>query len=338
MQFGIFGGPSEEGPEAPGASYRRFTDLAIEAEQLGYYGVYVVEHHFGGRGQLSSSLTYLSHLAALTSRLRLGTAVIVLPWHNPALVAEQAATVDVLSGGRLDLGVGRGYQYPEFRGFQIPIEEAGDRADEAIEMIRTAWTTEGRFSHHGRFWHFEDILSEPRPAQSPHPPLWQGAGSPASIRRVARGGYRLFLDQIASFELTAERVAIYREEQAAAGQPSSAEEIAVTRGLLLVASDDEREAAVERGVRTVRRLAELAAAGADPAERSSRPFYSDPEAARQTTEESAILGTPTECIERLRHLQAGGVERVLFSNPRPKDLRLFAREVMPAFASTPAPA
>lgn len=338
MRFGIFGGPAEEAAEAPGASYGRFSDLAIEAEQLGYYGVYVVEHHFGGRGQLSASLTYLSHLAALTQRIRLGTAVVVLPWHNPALVAEQAATVDVLSGGRLDLGVGRGYQYPEFHGFQIPIEEAGERADEAMEVLRKAWATGGRFSHHGRFWHFEEILIEPRPLQTPHPPLWQGAGSPASIRRIARMGHRLFLDQIGSFELTAERVAIYREEQAAAGVPASAEDVALTRGLLIAASEEEREAAAERGVRTVRRLAELAAAGADPADRASRPFYSDPEAARQTTEESAILGTPAECIERLQRLQAAGVERVLFSNPRPEDLRLFAREVMPAFRSTPAPA
>ena len=86
------------------------------------------------------------------------------------------------------------------------------------------------------------------------------------------------------------------------------------------------------------RLAELAAEGAAPALRASRPFYSEPEAARRTTEESAILGTPRECIERLRLLEAAGVRRVLFSNPRPEDLRLFAREVMPAFSEAPAPA
>lgn len=336
MRFGIFGGPAEEGPEPPGASYRRFIDLAIEAEDLGYDGIYVVEHHFGGRGQLSASLTFLSHLAALTRRVRLGTAVVVLPWHNPVLVAEQAATVDVLSGGRLDLGVGRGYQYPEFRGFQLPIEEAGDRADEAMDLIRKAWSSDGSISHHGRYWHFENIFIEPRPLQSPHPPLWQGAGSPESIRRVAREGYRLFLDQIGSFELTAQRVAVYREEQAAAGLSASDDDIALTRGLLLAAGEEEREEAAERGARTVRRLAELAAAGADPAQRSSRPFYSDPEIARQTTEESAIIGTPAECIERLRRLEVAGVGRVLFSNPRPQDLRLFAREVMPVFRSASA--
>lgn len=338
MHFGIFGGPAEEGPEPPGASYRRFVDLALEAEELGYDGVYVVEHHFGRRGQLSASLTFLGYLAALTSRIRLGTAVVVLPWHNPVLVAEQAATVDVLSGGRLDLGVGRGYQFPEFHGFQIPIEEAGARADEAMEVIRKAWSSEGSISHHGRYWRFEEIFIEPRPLQSPHPPLWQGAGSPASIRRAAREGYRLFLDQIGSFELTAERVRIYREEQAACGLPQDPGDIAVTRGLLLAPSEAEREQAVGRGERTVRRLAELAAEGAAPALRASRPFYSEPGAARRTTEESAILGTPRECIERLRLLEAAGVRRVLFSNPRPEDLRLFAREVMPAFSEAPAPA
>ncbi len=338
MRFGIFGGPAEEGPEPPGAGYRRFIDLSLEAEELGYDGVYVVEHHFGRRGQLSASLAFLAHLAALTSRIRLGTAVIVLPWHNPVLVAEQAATVDVLSGGRLDLGVGRGYQFPEFQGFQIPIEEAGARADEAMELIRKAWSSDGSISHHGRYWDFEQIYIEPRPLQSPHPPLWQGAGSPDSIRRVAREGYRLFLDQIGSFELTAERAAIYRDEQRAAGLPASPDDIAVTRGLLVAASEGEREAAAARGERTVRRLAELAAEGAPPELRATRPFYSEPEAARRTTEESAILGTPAECIERLRRLEASGIDRVLFSNPRPEDMRLFASEVMPEFRAAAAPA
>ena len=292
MQFGIFGGPAEEGPEPPGASYRRFVDLALEAEELGYDGVYVVEHHFGRRGQLSASLTFLGYLAALTSRIRLGTAVVVLPWHNPVLVAEQAATVDVLSGGRLDLGVGRGYQYPEFAGFQIPIEEAGARADEAMEVIRKAWSSEGSISHHGRYWRFEEIFIEPRPLQSPHPPLWQGAGSPPSIRRAAREGYRLFLDQIGSFELTAERVRIYREEQAACGLPQEPGDIAVTRGLLVAPSE---------GSARRRRPAASAPSGASPSWRR-----------RGRTRRSARAG-PSTAIRRRR---AGRPRRAPSWGPR----------------------
>jgi alkanesulfonate monooxygenase SsuD/methylene tetrahydromethanopterin reductase-like flavin-dependent oxidoreductase (luciferase family) len=80
--------------------------------------------------------------------------VLVLPWHNPALLAEQAATLDLLSNGRLDLGTGKGYRWGEFHGFCMPMEEAGGRYDEAVAFLRKAWTAKGRFSHHGRHWHY----------------------------------------------------------------------------------------------------------------------------------------------------------------------------------------
>lgn len=93
-------------------------------------------------------LNYLCFLAARTTTIRLGTAVSVLTWHNPALLVEQAATLDVLSEGRLDLGLGRGYRRSEFEGFCIPFDEAGERYDECVDFIRKAWTRKGRFSHH----------------------------------------------------------------------------------------------------------------------------------------------------------------------------------------------
>ena len=144
MRFGLFGGPSR-GETDDVTAYRSYVEMVQEAEQLGFYGVYLVEHHFTGNGQLSSSLSLLSHLAAKTSTMRLGTAVVVLPWHNPMVVAEQAATVDVLSNGRLDFGVGRGYRDYEFSGFGIDIDEGQERFEEAIEVIRKAWTSPGRF-------------------------------------------------------------------------------------------------------------------------------------------------------------------------------------------------
>ena len=90
----------------------------------------MVEHHFTGFGQVSASLNLLTWVAARTSTLRLGTAVLVLPWHNPVLLAEQAATIDLLSGGRLEFGVGKGYRHNEFAGFCIPIAEADERFEE----------------------------------------------------------------------------------------------------------------------------------------------------------------------------------------------------------------
>ena len=102
--------------------------------------------------------------------------MIVLPWHNPVLLAEQAATLDLISGGRLDFGIGKGYRHNEFAGFRIPPEEAEPRFEESVEVMTKAFVSRERFSHRGRFWQFDDIVVEPPPAQKPHPPFWVAAG------------------------------------------------------------------------------------------------------------------------------------------------------------------
>src|SRR5262245_31370332 len=146
MQFGLFGGtrtkPSTGLEDSQG--YETFIDYVVEADRLGFRHLFMVEHHFTGQGQVSSSMTVLAYLAARTRNIRLGTAVVVLPWHNPVLVAEQVATLDLLTGGRVDLGVGKGYRKAEFSGFCIPIDEATERFDEAMEVIKKGWVNEGR--------------------------------------------------------------------------------------------------------------------------------------------------------------------------------------------------
>src|SRR5579872_3092841 len=132
MRFGLFGGPAAGPGLAASRTYAEFVEYAVAAEELGFVSAFLTEHHFTGLGQASSPLTLLAHLAARTSTLRLGTAVTVLPWHDPILVAEQAATVDVLSGGRLDLGVGRGFRAAEFEGFGQSMELATARHEEAL--------------------------------------------------------------------------------------------------------------------------------------------------------------------------------------------------------------
>ena len=219
MRFGLFGGARTELGDQAGDSqiYGDYVDYICEAEELGYHSVFLVEHHFTGFGQVSATLNFLTYLAAKTKTLRLGTAVLVVPWHNPALLAEQAATLDLLSNGRFDFGIGKGYRWGEFHGFCIPMEEAEERYQETVAFLRKAWTSKGRFSHHGKYWHFEDVVIEPAPVQKPHPPLWVGAASPNSIRDAAEKGYNLLLGQGGGPETVAEGVSIYRRAVEAAG-------------------------------------------------------------------------------------------------------------------------
>jgi probable F420-dependent oxidoreductase len=332
MEFGLFGGARQArgGPMADSHGYAEFIDYVLEAERLGFRGVFIVEHHFTGYGQVSASMTLLAYLAARTKRIRLGTAVVVLPWHNPVLVAEQAATLDLLSGGRLDFGVGKGYRESEFAGFCIPPDEATERFDEAIEVIRKAWTSDARFSHAGKRWRFADVVVEPAPVQRPHPPFWLGAGSEESIRRAAREGYNLLLDQIGSIDLTIERVAMFREECARIGRPYEPMMVGVTRGLQIARTPEERQKALVTRTEILKNIGGLAR-GKGASRYSNLKTFSGPPI---ELDDAPLLGTPEEIVERLKRLEAGGVGYVLLVSPNATaaTLRDFAANVMPALA------
>src|SRR6201996_2627501 len=258
MKFGLFGSALAKrgGPDLDsGQGFREWVDYVVEAEALGYNSIFVVEHHFTGFGQLSASLALLTWVAAKTKTLRLGTAGLGLPGHKPVLLAEPAATIDLLSGGRLDFGVGKGYRHNEFHGFCVPIAEADARFNETLDVIVKSWTAKQRFSHHGKYWQFEDIIVEPPTAQKPHPPIWMGAGSPDSIRQVAARGFNLLLDQFASFETIAERIAIFKAAVEERGRVFDPMEVGVARAYFVAKDAADKEAAIERRLEAQRRLA-----------------------------------------------------------------------------------
>src|SRR5438270_214159 len=303
MKFGLFGGArARGGPAGDSSAYHDCINYVVEAEKLSFSSVFLVEHHFTGFGQVSASMSLLAYLAARTERIRLGTAVVVLPWHNPILVAEQAATLDLLSNGRLDFGVGKGYRSYEFSGFCIPPAEGTERFDEAMEVIRKAWTSQGRFSHHGKRWHFDNVVVEPYPIQQPHPPFWLGAGSAESIRRAAREGYNLLLDQIAPTDLIIERVATFRHECERAGRRYDPMMVGVTRGLQIVHNEEERKRAILTRREVLKNIGDLARG---PGAERYHQIKDDSDAFE--LDDAPLLGTPEEIIERLKRLEAGGV-------------------------------
>jgi alkanesulfonate monooxygenase SsuD/methylene tetrahydromethanopterin reductase-like flavin-dependent oxidoreductase (luciferase family) len=332
MKFGLFGSAQAQrgGPDLDsGAGFRDFIDYNVEAEALGYSSSFVVEHHFTGFGQVSASLNLLTWVAARTSTLRLGTAVLVLPWHNPVLLAEQAATIDLLSGGRLEFGVGKGYRHNEFAGFCIPIAEADARFEESLAVILKAWTSNERFSHHGRYWNFENIVVEPPTRQKPHPPIWMAAGQPDSIRKVAQRGAKLLLDQFASFSALIERFNIYKAEVEALGRRFDPMDVGVARAFYVAKDADDKRKAVEARLANQRRMTELAAApGAVKSSMLSFDYTLD------AAEESALYGTPDEIAAKLERLSAAGIAHVLLNGAGGgvPNLRRFAHEVMPAFS------
>jgi alkanesulfonate monooxygenase SsuD/methylene tetrahydromethanopterin reductase-like flavin-dependent oxidoreductase (luciferase family) len=335
MRFGLFCSPKADAPgfgPDTGLGFFEFLDFNVEAEALGYHSSFSVEHHFSGWNQVSSTLMLLAALAMRTTTLRLGTAVIVLPWHNPVLLAEEAATLDLLSAGRLDLGIGKGYRHSEFKGFQISAEVADVRFEEALAVMMRAWTTRERFSHKGRFWHFEDIVVEPPPAQKPHPPLWVAAGNPVSIRRAAARGFNLILDQYASPATLGERIAIYRGEREANGLGFDPMQVAVARQLYVAKDKADKYAALVRQAEYTRRT--IDASRYPSAKGGSHVLaYADRAGA---TEENALYGTPEEIREMIDALRDNGVAYVLLTIAGGVDqLRRFAREVMPAFAREP---
>jgi alkanesulfonate monooxygenase SsuD/methylene tetrahydromethanopterin reductase-like flavin-dependent oxidoreductase (luciferase family) len=332
MKFGLFGSAqAQRGPDLDsGQGFRDFIDYNVEAEALGYASTFVVEHHFTGFGQVSASLNLLTFLAARTSTLRLGTAVLVLPWHNPVLLAEQAATIDLLSGGRLEFGVGKGYRHNEFASFCIPIAEAEERFEEGLALIVKSWTSAERFSHHGKYWNFENIVVEPPTRQKPHPPIWMAAGNPDSIRKVARRGAKLLLDQFAATALTIERFNIYKAEVEAAGRRFDPMDVGVCRAFYVARDAGDKRQAIEARLANQQRMSKLATDPGSTVKSSMLSFDHTLDAAA----ESAMYGTPDEIAAKLGTLQAAGVGQVLLNGPAGSltNLRRFAREVMPAYA------
>ena len=334
MKFGLFGGASAQRGGVLRDStqgYRDFIDYVVEAEELGYRSVFLVEHHFTGFGQVSASLNLLTYLAARTRRIRLGTAVVVLPWHNPVLLAEEAATVDLLSNGRLDFGVGRGYRPNEFHGFNVEQDDAQERFDEALEVIRRAWTSEEPFDHRGRHWTYNGIVVELPCIQKPHPPLWIAAGRPEAIAVAAEQGFNLLLDQIAPFDVIGERLAVYRKKTEALGRAFEPQSVAVARALHITHTEAEREEAHALRARLLGGISRLSRVRGGGGPESTMLQYND---TRLATEEGALIGPPEEITERLQRLQEFGVDYVLLidvSGSR-ESLRTFQREIMPAFA------
>ncbi len=166
------------------AFYEEQIQQAVLSEELGYDNIWLTEHHFSEDGYSPSLMPIAGNLAGRTTTARIGTYLVLLPLHDARHVAEDAATVDILSNGRFDLGLGQGYVPNEFNNFEIDRTKRGSLLEEGVEVIRGMWTNES-FSYHGEHYNMDDVRLQPRPVQDP-PPIWIGARGTKAVRRTAR--------------------------------------------------------------------------------------------------------------------------------------------------------
>jgi len=250
MRFGLF----FQAPEAPGQThverYAELFDLVALAETLGFDVAWLAELHFGGAfSLLSNPLMLVAVAAQRTRRIRLGTAVTLLPLHHPLSCAEQAATADVLSGGRLEFGVGRGSIASQFHGFRVPATENRARFDEALEIIRLAWTRE-RFSYRGTFYEVEELSVVPRPVQQPHPPIRVAVHTAESFAHIGDLGLPIYSGTTTTpLPQLREYMALYRARLAAAGHRWAPDQMALMLPVHVGATPAAARDAMRRGVR-----------------------------------------------------------------------------------------
>ena len=213
MEFGVFlEFPVVEGRTEQDAFDESFV-LIEEAEKLGVGSLWLAEYHFNPGRVMAAPITILSNVAARTKNIRLGTAVILLPLANPLRVAEEIATLDLVSGGRVEFGIGRGTFPNVHEGFNSPFDESRGRFDESLEIILKAWSNDN-FSFEGDFYKFNDVVVTPKPYQKPHPPIKVGLTSVESFAVTGRMGQDILINPSRVFTLAGLKPQIEEYHQA----------------------------------------------------------------------------------------------------------------------------
>jgi alkanesulfonate monooxygenase SsuD/methylene tetrahydromethanopterin reductase-like flavin-dependent oxidoreductase (luciferase family) len=208
-------------------------------DETGYDAVWLAEHHFSSFSVCPSVHIMGTMAAARTKRLRIGTAVSLAPFYNPLRLAEEVALLDVLSGGRVNWGAGRGFERSEFAAFGIPGEESAPRFHETVDIVLKAWTNQ-RVTHHGRFYQYDAVEVLPKPLQAPHPPIWMAASSIPAIEWAASQGHSILMDPHASHADLNRKRRHYGAKLAEAGHSDTGRTIPMAR---LVAVDETEEKA-----------------------------------------------------------------------------------------------
>jgi alkanesulfonate monooxygenase SsuD/methylene tetrahydromethanopterin reductase-like flavin-dependent oxidoreductase (luciferase family) len=349
MEFGYFtlsDNHYESNPRGANEFVADITAEALYADELGMHSAWIGEHHFNSLGVLSCPDLVLAHIAARTRHIRLAPAVTVLPLHHPIRIAEQWATLDLLSGGRVDFAAGRGYDAREYLPFKVSFADNQGIFEEGMELVRRLWSTDERITHRGEHYQFEDVRITPKPVQRPLP-AYVASFSKPSIELAARLGCGLVVAPFAaamSYGGLRQVADLYHETCARFGtQPQR-----LICSYFTHFADGPAEEAAQRA-RQIRYYREcvIPAFPGDPktAPPSYRYFVDMVDRLQKVrpedlTENSVLLGTSVRMIETLKKVEAAGFsEVILYFNVGLKphaqvkeEMDRFMREVAPAFA------
>lgn len=340
MEFGTFLLMQSPSADTSESIYQRGVELTQAAEDLGFANMWLAEHHFSTYGYLSRPLTYALHLANKTRRIRVGTAVIVVPLHHPLIIAEEIATVDLLTEGRLDVGLGRGYQRYEFERLGQDLGESRTRWEEAVDIILLALAGK-TFHYEGRHYTVPETTVFPRPVQAPHPPIWVTAQSPESIETTVRRGFHLLSG---GFGVPIERLREFRrifDGHVAEHPPRQPIRVGTQRPVYVTDDEADARAAAEQARWNMRVTLSLRNnyEQVDEGRAMPVPFANEP-STDDLLEKFAVIGTPDTCIRQIRRLQeAMRIDHFnasfwfgdLTQQQVLRSMRLFADKVMPAF-------
>lgn len=296
--------------------YERALDRIAIMDEGGYDGVWLAEHHFNTYSVCPSPHLMAMHVASRTRHLRIGMAVSLAVFYNPLRLAEEVAMLDVLSGGRINWGAGRGFDPTEFKAFDVAVEESAARFQEAVEIVLAAWTNE-RLTYHGQFWNYDGVEVLPKPMQKPHPPTWLAATSPEALRRAAGGGYTILMDPHATHTEIRDKRELYRQTLEANGYSIEGRDIPMARLIAIAPTAEEARQVAYEGARwTVGSYAKGLNPAVDPVQR-----YVD---------EVMVHGTPEQVTDKLLELRETLPMNYLLAAPLSHEsFLLFTEKVLP---------
>lgn len=311
MYFGISIATAAAPGISAGEALHRVVEFCQFAEELGFDGYHAAEQHFTPYVVNPDSLQLFTYVAAKTKTLKFCSAVAVLPLHHPIQFAERAALLDVLSEGRLAVGVGRGYQRRAFEGYNVTMEDSADRFDEYLDIVKRAWGPEA-FTYDGRYYkNAEPISVNPKPFQKPHPPIWVAGVSFHSLEKIGKGDYGFIKNFADNLDTCREQVEAYKAARRSAGLPASGDRARIGRQTCVLDNKREADELAEKYARQFQSL--FASAVSKPPVGDSYAHYRSEQYQRdrglggsfdyENYAGLSIFGDPQEAVDKIAYIR-----------------------------------